>query len=256
MVADLMAHAKHDICGCFPTGLPYPGIAEFLLRAPPAQLGLAEDLDVDAPWHTQPLALIDTETTGKDPARGDRIVEIAIVHFQHGEVTGRHGFLVNPGMPIPAEAAAVHGITDEQVKGEPRFEQLAPRLVELLRGRVPVAYNAGFDRGFVHAEMRRAKIAPVKSTSVPPALRPGLDWIDPLIWARALQTTAKGFKLGEVAARAGVDLTNAHRATDDAEAAGRVLYALLANERELTYRGLISRQRGYANGAGRPNWKR
>ena len=68
-----MAHGRHEICGCFPTGLPYPGITEFLLRAPPAQLGLADDLDVDRPWHEQPLAVLDTETTGKDPARGDRV---------------------------------------------------------------------------------------------------------------------------------------------------------------------------------------
>lgn len=251
-----MAHSRHDTCGCFPTGLPYPGIAEFLLRAPPAQLGLAEDLDVDAPWRTLPLAVIDTETTGKDPARGDRIVEIAVVHFQNGEVTARHGFLVNPGIAIPRDAAAVHGITDERVKHEPRFEELAAKVAEHLQGRVPVAYNAGFDRGFVHAEMRRAGIHPAKNTRVPPALRPGLDWIDPLIWARALQSAAKGFKLGEVAARVGIDLTNAHRATDDAEAAGRVLYSLLQAEAEMTYRGLISRQRGLAAGAGRPAWKR
>lgn len=251
-----MAHAKHDICGCFPTGLPYPGIAEFLLRAPPAQLGLAEDLDVDAPWRTLPLAVIDTETTGKDSARGDRVVEIAVVHFENGEVTGRHGYLVNPGVPIPKEASAVHGISDERVKNEPRFEQIAAKLVEHLQGRIPVAYNAGFDRGFVHAEMRRAGVQPKKGTEVPPALRPGLDWVDPLVWARALQTNAKGFKLGEVAARVGIDLTNAHRATDDAEAAGRVLYAILSADPELTYRGLISKQRGHAVGAGRPNWKR
>jgi DNA polymerase III alpha subunit (gram-positive type) len=64
-------------------------------------------------------------------------------------------------------------------------------------------------------------------------------------------------ELVEVAARVGVDLTNAHRATDDAEATGKVLYALLANDRELTYRGLISRQRGYVSGqASRGHWRR
>lgn len=252
-----MAHGRAEINSCFPTGLPYPGITEFLLRAPPAQLGLAEELTVDDPWHMVPLAVIDTETTGKDPARGDRIVEVAVVHFDHGEVTGRHGMLVNPGIPIPAEAAAVHGITDEQVKGEPRFDALAPKLIELLRGRVPVAYNAGFDRGFIHSEMRRAGHAPTRTVASPPALRTGCDWIDPLVWARALQTNSRGFKLGEVAARLNVTLSNAHRATDDAEAAGQVFFALLASDRELTYRGLISRQRGYISGqAHRGPWRR
>jgi DNA polymerase-3 subunit epsilon len=128
--------------------------------------------------------------------------------------------------------------------------------VELLRGRIPVAYNAGFDRSFIYAEMRRAGITPTRTRQSPPAMRVGVDWIDPLVWARTLQTGVKGFKLGEVAARVGVDLTNAHRATDDAEAAGRVLFALLANERELTYRGLVSRQRGYASGAAGRTWRR
>jgi len=252
-----MAHGKGDHCGCFPTGLPYAGIAEFLLQAPPALLGLAEEMAVDGPWQSVPLALIDTETTGKDAVRGDRIVEVAVVHFRDGEVVERHGFLINPGIPIPAEATAVHGIRDEDVKDKPRFEALAPKLTELLAGKVPVAYNAGFDRGFLRAEFRRAGVVPTKTLASPPALRLGCDWIDPLLWARGLQVTAKGFKLGEVAARVGIDLTNAHRATDDAEAAGKVLYALLQNEQGLTYRKLIARQRGLAAGAaGRGNWRR
>ena len=253
---DDMAHARHEICGCFPTGLPYPGIQEFLLRAPPAQLGLAEDVDVDAPWNTLPLAVIDTETTGKDASKGDRIVEIAVVHFDNGAVTALHSMLFNPEMPIPAEAAAVHGISDETVKNEPKFKERAAKIVELLRGRIPVAYNAGFDRQFVHAEMRRAGLPPTKTRESPPALRIGTDWIDPLVWARSLQSTAKGFKLGEVAARMGVELTGAHRATNDAEAAGKVLYALLANETGLTYRGLIGRQRGYISGGAGRTWRR
>jgi len=253
---DTMAHGRHEICGCFPTGLPYPGITEFLLRAPPAQLGLAEEVAVDRPWRELPLAVIDTETTGKDPARGDRIVEIAVVHFDGGEVSGRHAMLVNPGIPIPAEAAAVHGISDDKVKGEPRFEKVAARVLELLRGRVPMAYNAGFDRSFLYAEMRRAGVLPTRTRESPPALRVGVDWVDPLVWARAVQTNVKGFKLVEVAARVGVDLTNAHRATDDAEAAGRVLLALLAGERELSYRELIARQRGHATSAANRTWRR
>lgn len=252
-----MAHARHEICGCFPTGVPYPGIAEQLLHAPPAQLGLAEEFEVDRPWTELPLAVIDTETTGRDPNRGDRIVEIAVVHFEGGKVTARHAMLVNPGIPIPAEAAAVHGIKDEDVKGEPRFDALAKKVLELLEGRIPVAYNAKFDRAFIFSEMRRAGHPAVKDRSKPPAMRLTTDWIDPLVWARALQQGAKGFKLGEVAARAGVALANAHRATDDAEAAGQVFYALLQNEAALSYRGLIARQRSYLSGQpARPHWRR
>ncbi|MBI5516321.1 MAG: 3'-5' exonuclease [Deltaproteobacteria bacterium] len=250
-----MAHAR-AINACFPTGLPYPGIAEHLLRAPPALLGLAEEIDVDAPWRSLPLAVIDTETTGRDASRGDRVVELAVVHFRDGAVEARHALLVNPGVPIPAEASAVHGITDDKVRGEPPFEAVLPRVLTMLEGRIPVAYNAGFDRAFLFAEMRRAGRPVTRSAEGPPALRRSTDWLDPLVWARALSPAARGFKLGEVAARLGVELAQAHRATDDAEAAGNVFYALLAGEPTLTYRALVSRQRGYiAGGLGR-TWRR
>ena len=249
-----MAHGT-KVNSCFPTGLPYPGIMPFLRTAPPAQLGLAEELDPDAPWHTLPLAAIDTETTGRDPGRGDRIVEIAVVHFRDGVVEGRYGMLVNPGIPIPADAAAVHGITDAQVKGQPTFEQLAPKILELLQGRIPLAYNAGFDRGFIRAELARAGVEVTKTAATPPAMR-GTEWLDPLVWARALQTGVKGFKLGEVSTRLGVDLSNAHRATDDAEAAGMVLYKLLPKERGTTYRSLVLEQRGLKSGPAGRTWRR
>ncbi len=252
-----MAHPRQDLCGCFPTGVPYAGIAELLLRAPVAQLGMAEDLPVDVPWIQVPLAVIDTETTGKDPARGDRIVEIAVVYFDHGKVTERHAMLVNPGMPIPREASAVHGIDDDKVRDQPTFADIAPRLVKILHGRVPVAYNAGFDRGFIYAELRRAGINPGRSHELPPALRTTTDWIDPLVWARALQSTARGFKLVEVSARLNISIAHAHRATDDAEATGEVLVALLAPEHGLTYRTLVSRQRAYVQDqASRAPWRR
>ena len=123
-----MAHGS-KVNSCFPTGLPYPGIMPFLRTAPPAQLGLAEELDPDAPWHTLPIAAIDTETTGRDPGRGDRIVEIAVVHLRHGVVEGRYGMLVNPGIPIPAEASAVHGISDAQAQRPlAELEALSPGL--------------------------------------------------------------------------------------------------------------------------------
>ncbi len=252
-----MAHGRHDTCGCFPTGLPYPGIAEQMRSAAPEKVGLAEDLPVDAAWRSVPIAVIDTETTGKDPGRGDRVVEVGVVRFVDGAVVDRFGTLINPGVPIPAEASAVHGIKDADVKGAPSFEAVAPRLKELLSGAVPAAYNAGFDRSFIRAEMRRAGHGAGKGAGFPPALRVTCDWIDPLVWARALQSGSKGFKLGEVAARLGVSLSNAHRATDDAEAAGHVLLALLKDEPALTYRGLIARQRGYtAANPSRGPWRR
>src|SRR5688500_20273897 len=79
----------------------------------------------------RPLAFLDLETTGLNP-RVDRIVELAIVRVTpDGEVLER-ARRFNPGVPIPAEASAVHGITDADVAGEPSYSQTARSLLELL----------------------------------------------------------------------------------------------------------------------------
>jgi DNA polymerase-3 subunit epsilon len=210
---------------------------------PPPVIGLAHELPAGERLEDLPLAVIDTETTGKDPQRGDRIIEVAVVHFDKGVVTHRYAQLVDPTVPIPAESSAVHGITDADVKGQPKFEAIAKQVAQWLEGRVPVAYNASFDRMFLYAEMRRAGLAPSTQLSVPPALRPNVEWVDPLVWARIAQPEAKGFKLGMVAERLGVSLVNAHRATDDAEAAGTVLLALLKTQGHPTYRDAIRKQK-------------
>jgi len=83
---------------------------------------------------TRPLAFLDTETTGTDPQK-DRIVELSLVIYRPGadepEVRTRR---LNPEVPIPAEATAVHGITDADVAGEPTFRQVAENLLLLLDG--------------------------------------------------------------------------------------------------------------------------
>jgi DNA polymerase-3 subunit epsilon len=222
--------------GCFPTGRHYPGIAH-LLRA--VAVGVAEEFGAERELSDLPLVAVDTETTGRDAAV-DRIVEIACVHFRGGVVTSRKRWLVNPGIPIPKEAFDVHGISDDDVGDKPRFAEIAAEVVAALEGAVPVAYNAEFDRAFLFAELERAGISDKKS----PACRRGVDWIDPLTWARELQKFEKGKSLGEVAARLGVEINQAHRASDDAEAAVRILSIFTADPRvPRTYAAFVQEQR-------------
>jgi DNA polymerase-3 subunit epsilon len=211
-VGAVKASALLDACGCFPTGRHYAGIAH-LLRA--VTRGLLEALAADAPWADMPIALIDVETTGKDPS-ADRVVEVGIAIARQGAVVDRRNWLVNPGRPIPKEASDVHKITDDDVKDAPAFEAVAREVTEALEGCIPAAYNAVFDRAFLSAELARAGLS----------LRKDVEWLDPLIWARELQQGEKSRALGEVAARLGIALDNAHRASDDADAALRVLLAL------------------------------
>ncbi|NOU33255.1 MAG: 3'-5' exonuclease [Polyangiaceae bacterium] len=207
-----------DGCGCFPTGRHYPGIAHLLkvtIR------GVLESFSPDQPWDELPIALLDVETTGRDSSV-DRVVELGIVIGKGGEVIARHNWLINPGIPIPEEVRAIHGISDDDVKDSPRFAQIAQEVVAALRGAVPAAYNAAFDKAFVLTELGRAGVDTEKEES----LRRNVEWVDPLVWAREIHAEEKSRALKDVAARLGITLENAHRASDDAEAALNVLYRL------------------------------
>lgn len=225
-----------DPCGCFPTGRHYPGIAHLLkVRA----VGVAAEFDAGGAWVDYPIAFIDTETTGRDP-NSDRLIEVGIVRGQGDEVT-RHNWLIHPGRPIPKEASAIHGITDADVEGKPSFADVAHEILACLAGAIPAAYNAAFDRGFLLSELDRAGVRP---TEPPPAMRREVDWIDPLTFARELYKHEESRALGDMAARLGIDLVRAHRATDDAEAALRILYTFAKDPRvPRLYGGLIQEQR-------------
>jgi DNA polymerase-3 subunit epsilon len=226
-----------EACGCFPTGRHYAGIAH-LLRT--VVRGLLEGVAPDAPWSDLPIALIDVETTGTD-ASVDRVVEVGIAIARGGQVVERKNWLVDPGRPIPKEASEVHNITDEVVRGAPRFEVVARGIVALLTGCVPGAYNAAFDRAFLVNELARAGLA---QDEIPPPLRKGVEWIDPLVWARELQQGEKSRALGEVASRLGIAHENAHRASADAEAALLVMLALGRDVRvPRTYAAMVQEQR-------------
>lgn len=222
-----MRAASIDACGCFPTGRHYPGIAH-LLRT--TQRGLVEEFSADVDWVELPIALIDVETTGRD-ASVDRVVEIGVAVGRGGQIVSRYNWLVHPGIPIPEEARSVHGISDADVAACPGFAAIAHEVAAALTGCIPGAYNAAFDRAFLLNEFARAGATPGEGQAVPPALRREVEWFDPLVWAREVQQGERSRALGEVAARLGVALEKAHRASDDAEAALRVLYALASDAR-------------------------
>src|SRR3954447_13206905 len=105
---------------------------------------------------SRPLAALDLESTGVDPGR-DRIVEVAVLKFVPHAKPESYRRLVNPGVPIPAAAARVHGITDAEVAGAPRFRKIAPELFEFLRRCDFAGFGvASFDLPLLAAEFARA----------------------------------------------------------------------------------------------------
>jgi DNA polymerase-3 subunit epsilon len=237
-----MRASLEDVCGCFPTGRHYPGIADLIARTVVQVEGLSRHVEAGSAWAHERLAVIDFETTGLSHEQ-DRVIEVGVACFERGELSALKNWLVNPGMALPEISREMTNITDEQLRDAPAFAEVAAELQALIEGHLPVAYNAQFDRTFLYQELARAGRS--REGAVPPAFEERVSWIDPLVWVRELYKDERGHRLGEVCARLGIALDNAHRAASDAEATGRVLLAL-APRMPATYGELIRLQSQYA----------
>ncbi|MFA7623828.1 MAG: DNA polymerase III subunit epsilon [Pusillimonas sp.] len=145
--------------------------------------------------------ILDTETTGLDPAQGHRIVELACVEMVNRSLTGRHLHLyLNPDRDSDPEALAVHGLTTDFLSGYPRFNEVAAQLIEYVAGAEVIIHNAAFDVKFLDAELTRAGHAAFKTFC---------DSItDSLLYARELHP-GKRNSLDALCERYGI--SNAHR---------------------------------------------
>lgn len=98
--------------------------------------------------------ILDTETTGLDPASGHRLIEIGCIEIEDLLPTGRsYHKLIDPRRPIDPDASRVHGITDDMVRGKPVFGDLCDELLEFVADAPIVAHNAAFDRDFINTEL-------------------------------------------------------------------------------------------------------
>lgn len=111
--------------------------------------------------------VLDTETTGLDPAAGDKMVEIGAIELIDHIPTGRtfHVYL-NPGRPMSAEASAVTGITDAMLADKPSFIEVSADLVDFIGDGKLVIHNAAFDVKFLNAELTPYGYKPIKLADV------------------------------------------------------------------------------------------
>src|SRR5450432_3324481 len=106
--------------------------------------------------------VLDTETTGLDPLRGDRLVEIGCVEIYNRMPTGQsfHVYF-NPERDMPAEAFAVHGLSSEFLADKPFFADKVDEFLAFIADAPLVIHNASFDIGFINAELDRVKLPPI-----------------------------------------------------------------------------------------------
>jgi DNA polymerase-3 subunit epsilon len=106
--------------------------------------------------------VVDTETTGLDPDAGHRLIEIACIELLNHVPTGNHFWkYVNPERDIPAEAYSVHGLSEAFLADHPLFAEIAQDLLAFIREDTLVIHNAGFDIGFLNAELARIDQPPI-----------------------------------------------------------------------------------------------
>src|SRR3954471_15955339 len=102
--------------------------------------------------------VLDTETTGLDPLRGDRLVEIGCVEMFNRMPTGQfYHVYINPERDMPAEAFAVHGLSSDFLSTKPLFAEVVEEFLAFIGDAPLVIHNASFDIGFINAELDRVK---------------------------------------------------------------------------------------------------
>lgn len=189
-------------------------------------------------WHSGPLAVLDLEATGVDPATA-RIVEVGLFQVGTGgdaaEVVNE---LIDPGVPLPRGAAEITGLTtaDLQDRGGTPADVLGRTLVAIeafTAERIPIViYNAPYDWALLGNELARHRIG--RLPAVPPAVI-----VDPLVLDRHVDRYRKGKRtLGATARHYGVVTDGAHRAAADAMATAGVARALALRYPELDVDGV------------------
>ena len=170
----------------------------------------------------QRVQVLDLETTGFRPRFGAWIVEIARVTIEDGRITEEWSSLLRGPRPIPAEATAIHGITDEMVSAAPSGREIAAALRESCSDDPLVFHHASFDLAFLAALMRESAVRPFDAPVV-----------DTLGLCRALIPDEEGSTLAEMGTRLGIGGEVAHRALGDARTTARCLIELVPRwERE------------------------
>ena len=168
--------------------------------------------------------VFDTETTGLNPAGGDRMVEIGCVEIFNRVETARHFHAYfNPEREMPFEAQEIHGLSNLFLSDKPHFAERVEELLDFIEDSPLVAHNAGFDFGFLNFELERCGRHPVGMQRM----------VDTLMLARSKHPGAK-HSLDALCVRFGIDRSHRvkHGALLDAQLLAQV-YVELTGGRQI-----------------------
>lgn len=169
----------------------------------------------------QRYVVIDLETTGNSPKKGDRIIQIAAVVIENNQIVDRYMSFVNPLQSIPLFIEQLTGITNEMVENAPTFDEIVKDIHTLLRDSYFIAHNVYFDLSFLQEEFMRC----------------GYQFSGPVIdtveLSRMAFPTEKSYKLSDLSEEFKMDHENPHRADSDAEATALLFLHIIKKLTEL-----------------------
>ncbi len=157
----------------------------------------------------------DLETTGTNP-REDMIVEVGAVLFDGEQAIKGYGVLVDPGIPIPPDASAVNGITDDMVRGKAKIAEVLPEFAEFCGDLPLVAHNAPFDYKFLLEDVNLHK-----------SLAPKAVVLDTLPLARKVFPNLPNYKLWTLVRHFNFPSGTFHRAEEDSSYCGLLFAKIL-----------------------------
>jgi ATP-dependent DNA helicase DinG len=163
------------------------------------------------------FVVVDLETTGNNPKKGDKIIQFAAVVIEDGKITESFSSLINPKRSIPAFIEELTHIDDEMVKDSPLFAEIAPKVNSLLEGAYFVAHNVLFDLSFLQEELIQAGFEGFYGSV-----------LDTVEMARIIFPTADGYKLSDLAVREDLQHDRPHQADSDAQVTAE-LFLILVN---------------------------
>ncbi|CAG9622623.1 exonuclease domain-containing protein [Sutcliffiella rhizosphaerae] len=164
----------------------------------------------------QRYVVLDLETTGNSPKKGDKIIQVGAVLIENGEIVERFASFVNPECIIPPFIEQLTNITQQMVDRAPTFKQIAPMLNEMLHGSSLVAHNVPFDLSFLQYELTQSGYPSFTGNT-----------FDTVELSRVVLPTLKSYKLTDLSQLFQLDHDSPHRADSDAEATATIFLKLL-----------------------------
>ncbi len=173
------------------------------------------------------FVVVDLETTGHTPKKGDKIIEVGMVTIESGEIVHQFHSMVNPEQPIPSFISQLTGIEDQDVQDAPLFDEIVDEIIHLCQDAYFVAHHVQFDLGFLNHAIQETT---GKSLDIPV--------IDTVELGRIMIPQAPGYKLAQLAEHLDVAHENPHRALADAYVTANILLQFIHKAKQLPYETL------------------